>query len=102
MLIVEDPEVFDELDAIAAIPGYSALVCGIGSLTSALRGDREAAEVINLEVLEASTRAGLADLITADPASVALRVEQGFLGLLAYGPQARETLRIGRAAAGRP
>ena len=102
MLIVEDPEVFAELEAIADIPGYSALVCGIGSLTSALGGDREAAEATCLDVLDASTRAGMVDLMTVDASSVALRVEQGFLALLAYGPQAQEAIRIGRAFAGRP
>jgi hypothetical protein len=39
--------------------------------------------------------------MTVDPASVARRVEQGFLALLAYGPQAQEAIRIGRAAADR-
>ncbi len=101
MLIVEDPDVFEDLEAIAAIPGYSALVCGIGSLTAALDGDREAAEAINLQVLAASTSAGLVDLITVNEESVEERIEQGFLGLLAYGPTAEKTLQIGRAAAGR-
>jgi 2-keto-3-deoxy-L-rhamnonate aldolase RhmA len=101
MLIVEDPDVFQNLDAIAAIPGYSALVCGIGSLTAALDGDRGAAETINLRVLATSTKAGMADLITVNEDSVEQRIEQGFLGLLAYGPTAEETLRLGRAAVGR-
>jgi len=100
MLIVEDPEVFSQLDEIARIPGYSSLVCGIGSLTQALDGDREAAEKINLQVLNASQRAGLVDMITVDTESVALRIEQGFLGLLAYGPEANDTIRAGRAALG--
>lgn len=101
MLIVEDPDVLAELEEIADMPGYSALVCGIGSLTSALGGDREAAEVIAMEVLEVSQRAGLVDLMTVDTASVARRVEQGFLALLAYGPNSNEAIRLGRAAAGR-
>ena len=98
MLIVEDPDVFADLDAIAGLPGYSSLVCGIGSLTQALDGDREAAEKINLQVLEASQRAGLVDMITVNTESVALRIEQGFLGLLAYGPEANDAIRAGRAA----
>ena len=101
MLIVEDPDVFAQLEEIASIPGYSALVCGIGSLTSALGGDTEAAEAINLRVLEQSKTSGLVDLITVNEESVVLRAEQGFLGLLAYGPTADEVLRIGRAAVGR-
>lgn len=101
MLMLEEPGVFAELEEIANIPGYSVLACGIGSLTSALGGDREAAERLNLEVLAHSQRVGMADIITADPASVARRVEQGFLGLLVFGSAADETLRLGRVAAGR-
>ncbi|MEM9759429.1 MAG: host specificity protein [Pseudomonadota bacterium] len=101
MLIVEDPDVFAELDEIAAMPGYSSLVCGIGSLTNALGGDREAAETINQQVLAVSKRVGKPNLTTVDGDSVAQRVEQGFLGLLAYGPDGDEVLRRGRAAAGR-
>lgn len=101
MLMLEDPDVFAELEEIADIPGYSALSCGIGSLTQALGGDREAAEVLNLKVLAQSQRAGMADIITANTESVAERVSQGFLGLLVYGPTGDEVIRLGRAAAGR-
>ncbi|WP_439102988.1 host specificity protein [Congregibacter sp.] len=101
MLIVEDPVVFAELEEIANLPGFSALVCGIGSLTSALGGDREAAEQINQQVLAESKRVGKPNLTTVSPESVALRVEQGFLGLLAYGPESQEAIRRGRLAAGR-
>lgn len=101
MLLLEHPEVFAELEEIANIPGYSALVCGIGSLTNAMGGDREAAEKLSLELLAHSQRAGLADLITADSESVALRVKQGFLALVVYGPTADEAIRIGRAVSGR-
>ncbi|WP_439108162.1 host specificity protein [Congregibacter sp.] len=101
MLIIEDPDVFTELEKIANLPGFSALVCGIGSLTSALGGDRAAAEVINQQVLVQSKRVGKPNLTTVDPESVAQRVEQGFLGLLAYGPEAQEAIKRGKAAAGR-
>lgn len=101
MLMLETPEVFAELEEIANIPDYSALACGIGSLTSALGGDRETAETMNLEVLAHAERAGLADMITANTESVASRVDQGFLGLLVYGPEANEVIRLGRVAAGR-
>jgi len=101
MLIVEDPEVFPDLEVIAGLEGYSSLVCGIGSLTAALDGDRDAAETINLQVLAASEAEGLVDMITVDTESVGMRLEQGFLGLLAYGPRANEAIRIGRALAGR-
>ncbi len=101
MLMLETPDVFSELEEIAKIPNYSALACGIGSLTGALGGDREAAEEMNLEVLAHSQRAGMADMITANTESVVRRVEQGFLGLLVYGPEANEVIRLGRVAAGR-
>ena len=101
MLMLETPEVFAELEEIANIPGYSALACGIGSLTNALGGDRETAERLNLDVLAHSQRVGMADIITANTESVAGRVDQGFLGLLVYGPTANEIIRLGRAAAGR-
>lgn len=101
MLMLETPEVFAQLEEIADIPGYSALACGIGSLTNALGGDRETAERLNLEVLAHSQRVGMADIITADTGSVANRVDQGFLGLLVYGPTANEIIRLGRVAAGR-
>lgn len=101
MLMLETPEVFAELEEIANIPNYSALACGIGSLTGALGGDREAAEKLNLELLAESQRAGLADMITANTESVARRVNEGFLGLLVYGPTANDVIRLGRTAAGR-
>src|SRR5690606_37964528 len=101
MLLLESPEVFAELEEIASIPGYSSLACGIGRLTGALGGDREAAEKLSLELLAQSKRAGMVDLITADPKSVEMRVDQGFLALLVYGPSADETIRLGRIAAGR-
>jgi 2-keto-3-deoxy-L-rhamnonate aldolase RhmA len=101
MLLLESPEVFAELEEIANIPGYSSLACGIGSLTGALGGDRETAEKLSLELLAHSQRAGMADIITADTESVVQRVNQGFLGLLVYGPTADEVIRLGRATAGR-
>jgi hypothetical protein len=101
MLMLETPEVFAELEEIANIPNYSALACGIGSLTGALGGDREAAEKLNLQLLAESQRVGLADMITANTESVADRVNEGFLGLLVYGSTANEVIRLGRAAAGR-
>ena len=101
MLMLETPEVFAELEEIANIPNYSALACGIGSLTGALGGDREAAEKLNLQLLAESQRVGLADMITANTESVARRVNEGFLGLLVYGPAANEVILLGRVAAGR-
>ncbi len=99
MLLVEDPKVMEELDEIASIPGYSSLACGIGSLTAALGGDREAAEKYNQQVLAASKRAGMVDLITATEETMAMRVKQGFLGLLPIGDNQDNAIRLGRAAA---
>lgn len=101
MLMLEDPDVFADLEEIANIPGYSVLACGIGSLTQALDGDRETAEALNMQALAHAQRAGLADMITANTESVAVRIDQGFLGLLVYGPKADEVLRMGRALSGR-
>jgi 2-keto-3-deoxy-L-rhamnonate aldolase RhmA len=100
MLMVEDPDAVEAAGEIAQIPGYSALACGIGSLTRAMEGDREGAEAGNLEVLAHATRAGLADMITANSQDVGSRVEQGFLGLLMSGPGADAAIEVGRAAAG--
>jgi hypothetical protein len=43
----------------------------------------------------------MVDLITANEESIALRVKQGFLGLLPIGPNKNATIRLGRAAADR-
>lgn len=100
MLMIEDPGALEEAAQIADVPGYSVLACGIGSLTRAL-GDREAGEAGNQEVLAEAQRAGLPDMITANSADVAQRIDEGFLGLLMSGPQASEAIEIGRAHAGR-
>ncbi|MEX2527314.1 MAG: aldolase/citrate lyase family protein [Gemmatimonadota bacterium] len=101
MIMLEDPETVSQARAFAALPGYSMLACGIGSLTSALGGDREAGEAGARAVLEAAREAGLPDMITATPATVVGRVEEGYLALLGSGAQAAEMARVGRAAAGR-
>lgn len=101
MLMIEDPGALARAGEIADLPGYSVLACGIGSLTRALGGDREAAEAGNLEVLAHAARVGRPDMITADADDVADRIEQGFLGLLMSGPEADDAIRVGRAAAGR-
>lgn len=101
MLMVEDPDAVAVAGEIADLGGFSVLACGIGSLTAALGGDREAAEAGNQQVLAEVVRVGMADMITADTASVVRRVEEGFVGLLMQGEQADEAIRRGRAAAGR-
>lgn len=101
MLMLEDPGAVAEAAAIAAVPGYSVLACGIGSLTGALGGDRVAAEQGNQAVLAEATRAGLADMITANAGDIEQRVQEGFLGLLMQVGGADEAIRLGRQAAGR-
>ena len=101
MLMVEDPDAVAEAAAIADVPGYSMLACGIGSLTGALDGDREAAERGNQAVLAEATRAGLADMITANAGDIEQRVQEGFLGLLMQANGADEAIQLGRRATGR-
>lgn len=101
MLMVEDPGAVAEAAAIADVPGYSVLACGIGSLTGALGGDRAAAEQGNQAVLAEATRAGLADMITANAGDIERRVGEGFLGLLMQVGGAEDAIRLGRQAAGR-
>jgi 2-keto-3-deoxy-L-rhamnonate aldolase RhmA len=101
MLMLEDPDAVAVAEEIAALPGFSVLACGIGSLRGALGGDRDAAEAGNQAVLRYATAAGLPDMITANSDDVAQRIEQGFLGLLMQGAQADNHIRVGRAAAGR-
>ncbi len=101
MIMIEDADALTMAAEIADTPGYSILACGIGSLTRALGGDREAAEAGNQEVLSHAKRVGVADMITANARDIEERVEQGFLALLMQGPDADEAIRIGRAAAGR-
>ncbi len=101
MLMIEDPGALEQAAAIAALSGYSVLACGIGSLTRALGGDREAAEAGNQEVLRVASAAGLADMITAGTDDVEQRIREGFLGLLMQGPSADDAIRMGREIAGR-
>ena len=101
MIMIEGPESLSRVRETADIGGFSILACGIGSLTGALDGDRDAAEAGNQKVLAEARRIGVPDMITADAGDIADRVEQGFLALLMRGPTADEIIEIGRAAAGR-
>ncbi len=101
MIMIEDPHALAQVTEIADTPGYSILACGIGSLTRALDGDREAAEAGNQEILAHAKRVGLADMITASAETIERRVREGFLALLMQGPTADDVIRLGRAAAGR-
>jgi hypothetical protein len=101
MLMLEDPGAIAQAAPIADIGGYSVLACGIGSLTGALNGDRAAAEAGNQALLVETKRTRLVNMLTASAGDVAQRVKEGFLGLLAMGPDTDAVIRAGRTAAGR-
>jgi 2-keto-3-deoxy-L-rhamnonate aldolase RhmA len=101
MLMIEDPEALAQATEFANLKGYSILACGIGSLTQALKGDRAGAEAGTQKVLAETKRVGLVNMLTASPQDVEKRVKEGFLALLAQGQSADETIKLGRAAAGR-
>lgn len=101
MLMLEDPGAVAQARAIAGLPGYSVLACGIGSLTAALGGNRAEAEAGNQTILAETTRATRVNMLTATTQDIAQRVEQGFLALIAMGPDADAAIARGRAAAGR-
>lgn len=101
MLMIEDAGALAQAAAFADLKGYSVLACGIGSLTQALGGDRAAAEKGTQTILGETKRAKLANMLTASQKDVEQRVKEGFLALLMQGPTADDTIRLGRAAAGR-
>ncbi len=102
MLMIEDPGALEAAQAIAETPGYSVLSCGIGSLSGALGGDRDAGEAAAEVVLGHATSVGIPSMMTANRANMIHRVEQGYLGLLLQmGDDTAETIQLGRAAAGR-
>lgn len=101
MLMIEDPGALAEAREIADLPGYSILACGIGSLTQALGGNRDAAEAGTQKILVETKRAKLVNMLTTSTRDVEQRVKQGFLALVAQGQNADEAIRIGRIAAGR-
>ena len=101
MLMIEDPGALAQADALADLKGYSVLACGIGSLTRALGGNREAGEAGTQKVLTASKRVRLPNMLTATTEDVEKRVKEGFLGILAQGSSADEAITRGRSAAGR-
>jgi 2-keto-3-deoxy-L-rhamnonate aldolase RhmA len=101
MMMIEDPKALEQAREFADLKGYSILACGIGSLTSALGGNREQAEAGNQKILAETKRTRLVNMLTASPDDVEKRVKEGFLALLMQGPRADEAIKIGRAAAGR-
>jgi hypothetical protein len=99
MIMIEDPVAVGLAAQMANVNGYSILACGIGSLTRALGGDREASEEGNLNVLAEATRVGLPDMITANVENVQQRLDEGFLALLMQGAEADDAIRLARTLA---
>ena len=101
MLMLEDPNALAQVQEFADMGGYSMLSCGIGSLTRALDGDREAAHQGAMDVLAHANRAGLTSMMTASPDNIDQRMDEGFHGILTMGPDADDVIRRGRELAGR-
>ncbi len=101
MLMIEDPGALEQRKEIADQQGISVLACGIGSMTQALGGNREAGEDATQKVLVESKRVKVPNMLTANAQDVEKRIKEGFLALLMQGAGADEAIKIGRAAAGR-
>ncbi len=102
MLMIEDPDALETAQAIADTPGYSVLSCGIGSLTAALGGDRDAGEAGAEVVRHYAARVGLPSMMTANPANILDRLNQGYRALLLQmGDETLDAIRLGRGMAGR-
>jgi 2-keto-3-deoxy-L-rhamnonate aldolase RhmA len=85
--MIEDRGAVAELEAIAAVPGYSLLSCGIGSLTRDMGGDAPGAESACQRVRDAAHARGMPSMMTANPATMADRIARGYRGLLLAGTQ---------------
>jgi 2-keto-3-deoxy-L-rhamnonate aldolase RhmA len=98
MLMVEDSGAIATLDAIARVPGYSLLSCGIGSLTRDMGNDRDGAEAACLRAREAASAKGMPSMMTASAESLGDRLAKGYRGILLSGTaaQARAVIAAGR------
>jgi 2-keto-3-deoxy-L-rhamnonate aldolase RhmA len=105
MLMIEDTGAVAELNEIAAVPGYSLLSCGIGSLTQNMGGREKAAEAEAAcqRVRDVADKAGMPSMMTANGATLRDRITRGYKGLLLTGAGAPtdSLIRIGREAVGR-
>ncbi len=101
MLMIEDKGAVDEMNDIAAIPGYSLLSCGIGSLTQALGGREKAAEAEAAcqRVRDVGEKSGMPSMMTANDKTLGDRITRGYRGLLLMGNTAQtdDLIRSGRA-----
>lgn len=105
MLMIEDAGAVAELDGIAAVPGYSLLSCGIGSLTQNMGGREKAAEAEAAcqRVRDTADRLGMPSMMTANGATLGDRITRGYKGLLLMGATAQtdSLIRTGRDRVGR-
>lgn len=99
MLMVEDQNAIAVVEEIAALPGYSMLSCGIGSLTGDMKGDREGAEAGCLRTREAASAHGMPSMMTASATTLEDRLAKGYLGILLSGTaaDASAVIQAGRA-----
>lgn len=105
MLMIEDTGAVAEMNDIAAVPGYSLLSCGIGSLTQNMGGREKAAdaEAACQRVRDVADKAGMPSMMTANAATLRDRITRGYKGLLLQGATAQtdSLIRVGREAVGR-
>jgi 2-keto-3-deoxy-L-rhamnonate aldolase RhmA len=101
MLMIEDPGALAQAKEFADLKDYSVLACGIGSITQALGGNRQAGEAATQKILAETKRTNLVNMLTTSTRDVEQRVKEGFLALIAQGKDADAAIAAGRAAAGR-
>lgn len=105
MLMIEDTSAVRVMEEIAAVPGYSLLSCGIGSLTQNMGGRAKAAEAEAAcqRVRDLAEKAGMPSMMTANAATLRDRITRGYRGLLLMGATAQtdSLIRAGREAVGR-
>ena len=103
MLMIEDKGAVAAMQDIAAVPGYSLLSCGIGSLTRDKGGDSPGAESACKQVRDVGAGAGMPSMMTAAASSIRDRLDKGYLGLLMSGSaeQASAVIRTGHEIIGR-
>jgi len=109
MLMIEDKGAVAVLQDIAAVPGYSLLSCGIGSLTRDMGGDGPGAEAACQRVRDAGEARGMPSMMTATAATLQDRLTRKYRGILLSGsvaqvePIIRDGLpRVGRTVPAAP
>lgn len=103
MLMVEDKGAIAVAREIAAVPGYSMLSCGIGSLTQNMGGDAAGAEAACQSVRDLGEAAGMPSMMTATATTLGDRLTRGYRGILLSGSiaQVEPIIRDGLPRTGR-